>query len=464
MEKISRIGDYKTITSIPGWVGDLILSNDRIKTPAHAYAYVPLIYRAMRLRCDSLSSVPVVLHQGENEIAWPFQNSTPAEFLWRTEAARLLSGAAYWLKLQRGRRVIGLQWLNPLTMTVAYRGGQVAFTQDVGTARYEYTADQIVYIPEFHPTDDIGPGISSTSVALADAELMHYITRFAASFFEGGAMPVVLLGIEGNPRDEDLRKTETFFRRAMSGLRNAWRVLGIRSGLIHPTVLTPAMRDMVMPELSEQARRSIALAFGIPQTMLEDAANYATASAHELSFWRSTVKPAGMAIVSAVNRQLFGQAVPQIEMSLGFESLDVFQIEESERAQSLSTFVDFLLKCPTFDIAREAASTFGYELTDGLLAAMQEWYGTSAAQTGEDESKPVQVSDDEQVIGDLRMWRKKSIRRLRAGKTPACEFSSEYIPAALAGGIEGQLETAQTADDIERIFADAIQGVTGGRA
>ena len=64
-------------------------------------------------------------------------------------------------------------------------------------------------------------------------------------------------------------------------------------GKVTPQTLTPPPKDLEMKELNNQARHNVAMAFGIPQTMLEDAANYATAGEHRLSFWQDTVRPAG---------------------------------------------------------------------------------------------------------------------------------------------------------------------------
>ena len=462
---VTKHNGYKAISSVPGWSEDLAGASDKINTTPQAYALVPIIYRAMRLRCDALSSVPVVIRRGGDEIDWPFPTVDKTELIWKTEAALLLNGAAYWLKVGKGKRVLSLQWLNPLTMTVAYANGVTTFHQQIGTWSQDYSADEIVYIKEFNPTDDVGPGVSAAAVALNDAGLMRYMSRFASAFFEGGAMPVVLLGIEGNPQDSEMKKVESFFKRAATSIRNAWRVLGVRAGMIHPSILTPAIKDLVIPELNDQARRAIAAAFGIPQTMLEDAANFATADAHEKQFWRGNVQPRGMLISGAANRQLWQAA--GMEMVFNFEALDVFQTEESERAASLNAFLDYLTKCPTFEIAKEAAANFGYELTDELLAAIKKWFAEKEKKAEEIQQGAATPpdndnaqEDDAQTIAELRAWRRKAARQMKAGKRPG-GFDSEYIPASLSGAIEGQLEEAKTRDAVDQIFADAIEGIHG---
>lgn len=78
----------------------LLLSNG-ISATNQAYS-TPLIYRAVRLRCNSLVRVPrYIFNESDDEVEFAFENQIPlARLLWDTEAALLLKGAAYLLKLK----------------------------------------------------------------------------------------------------------------------------------------------------------------------------------------------------------------------------------------------------------------------------------------------------------------------------------------------------------------------------
>jgi len=53
----------KAITHVPGWLENTGASGtDRVSGTSSAYALVPLIFRAVRLRCDAISSVPIHLY------------------------------------------------------------------------------------------------------------------------------------------------------------------------------------------------------------------------------------------------------------------------------------------------------------------------------------------------------------------------------------------------------------------
>ena len=54
----------KTITSVPGWV-EMLTSDGVPDSVAALYKRVPILFRAIQLRCDALSSVPVNIYKGE---------------------------------------------------------------------------------------------------------------------------------------------------------------------------------------------------------------------------------------------------------------------------------------------------------------------------------------------------------------------------------------------------------------
>src|SRR3990172_11787287 len=129
----------------------------------------------------------------------------------------------------------------------------------------------------------MGRGISATQVALGNAKLMDYITRFAGQFFAGGAMPVTALGMPEATTEEERKHGEGFFKRQMRGIANAFRVLAVR-GDVKLATLTPPLKDLAMLELRDQALSSVAWAFGMSETMLKDAANFAPAGGHDLQY------------------------------------------------------------------------------------------------------------------------------------------------------------------------------------
>jgi HK97 family phage portal protein len=492
---------YKSITSIPGWAESLAGATDKISNTAGAYALVPLVYRCLQLRCDSVASVPVKVFRGKGdgakEIPWPWPAVNPKDLIWRTEAALLMSGAAYWYKpVNQVGRMFGPRWLNPVTMRVEYTRrvirkndkdvevDQILFKQSVGTGpdarEWTYDLDEIVYFREFHPLDDIGPGISAVSVALNDAGLTRYISRFAAYFFEGGAMPALLLGIPPQTSDAERERTENYFRRMLGGVKHAFRVLAIKAGLIDPKVISFPLKDLAMPELSEQARKNIALAFKIPQTMLEDAANRATAEQHDAQWWESTVRPRAEMIEAIINAQLFEPV--GLSCKLAIEELDVFQEDETQRVTSINGYMDILTKCPTYAIFQTFTRDMGCEWSEDTLKAVKDWYAQkeekaeAMAESLQDanatppQNEPAANEDEQpeqppaplraEMTNELRAalvsYKHKALHAVERGHSANVQFDTAIIPGAMLGAMSLGLRECKSKGDVVSLFDDLL--------
>ena len=176
----------KAITHIPGWA-EMLEQSDKVSNEPKAFMQVPLIYRAVKLRSDALSKVPIKVFMGDDEIEWPFITK-PKGLIWQIEAGMLLKGAAFLLKLSDNVITRDLIWLNPFSIEVEYSvnddGDMINVFRQPVTGLGPWTDDQIVYFREWDPVQDTHPGISPTMVALGDARLLNYITRFSYHFFD----------------------------------------------------------------------------------------------------------------------------------------------------------------------------------------------------------------------------------------------------------------------------------------
>ena len=424
---------YKAITNIPGWV-DLLTSDGVPDSIAALYSRVPILYRAIQLRCDALSTVPFRLVKGESEIEWQYPTSL-SRLLWQWEAGLLLRGAAYGeiIANKSGIRK-DIQYRNPFDMNVQYMNtGELVFkqnssgatwTNDLRAGKYE-----MLYIAEYDPTQDILPGVGAGRASTVDAKLLYALSKFPEVYFEGGAMPVTLLGVDTNDRNE-IERIQDWFRRSATTIRNAFRVLGVRAGSIQPTTLTPLLKDLAFSDLSEISKKNIAMAFGIKQTMLDsEAANYATAQEDRLSFYEDTIKPRLQLYEDALNEQLFARDKIKLEFQLN--ELDIFQEDENERADVLNKLTASGL--PT----RLALDLAGFVLSEEQEALFSEQ---------EAETQP----EDEQVA-ELRKWQRMAEKRVKEGK-PIREFESTIIEPSLHGAISGALENVKTVEDVKRVF------------
>ncbi len=366
--------NIKTIVSLPEWaqIFEGGGSANRVADVQTAYERVPLVFRATRIRANALQKIPLHFRRigAEEDARYPFDLSL-SDLIWRTEVALCLRGGAVWLKKKTefeslGYEVAqGLAWLNPFTVTITWNDRR-EFVQYVGGARYPkqgvWTDEDIVFIREFAPLDDMGWGVAPAAVALGSGQLAFYLNRVASVFFEHGAMPVTLAtiaGLSNNPEEPGNKRIREFFRRAMSGIGNAFRILAVSSDVKMVTTQAP-LKDMVIPELKQQARKDVALAFEIPVTLLDDDANYATAREHKRGFYDETIIPRARLLQDEFNRQWLNPLGYEIQFAP--EEMDLYQEDESARANSLMQLVTAITTSP--EVARFSMRVLGYDLSE----------------------------------------------------------------------------------------------------
>jgi HK97 family phage portal protein len=432
---------------------------------AGAYAAVSWAFRCVNLRANAVATMPFTVTRvgGEDEVdtPWPLQR-----LLWNSEAALCTWGAFYWLKRANQVLIKELQWLNPLTMTVKRdANGVTGFTQKTGATERFFPPEQIVYGRLWNPTDDLGPGVAPLQVALEACGIAQNINAWAATFFAQGAIPALLLHTDSTLPRGEAERIEGKWAKATSGIRNAWKAIVLQGGL-KPEVITPPVNTLALPELRAGARGEIATAMGIPQTLLEDAANFATAQEHKRSFILDTVVPECELIAETVNEQLF--APLGLELTFNPQEMDILQADEAARAVSLGQLVTaglplkLALEVLGFDLSEEqwaqleaveadkkANADRQFELQkeklDRPVQVMPPFGGPPALpepdkgakdeppMRGDKKALAEEVPDAHAlvILADLRNWRRKCTKR-----GELADWVSEVIPAHVASAVK----------------------------
>ncbi len=318
-----------------------LFSGDELNVTA-LYRLVSWIYRCIQLRADALTSIPWMVTRRGNEDAEIDIEATPYsdvdwEWLWwRTEAARLIWGVSYWLKLPSD-----LQWLNPRTMKVltSPSEGITGFQQSYQSITRTYPPDQIVYLPTWNPTDDLGPGTAAGEIGKPPGALVANANEWTAKFFANGAMPATLLSSEGGSiPDEEIERIETVWQRLFGGVKNAFKTAVLRWGL-KPSVIGFPVKDLALAELMNGSKEQIAVSFGIPITMLDaSAANYATAKQDDLHFYSKTIIPTLRLTTAGVNRQLWWPLA--MEWVWDYSNIEAIQQDEAVKAEGTSMLME----------------------------------------------------------------------------------------------------------------------------
>lgn len=429
----------------------------RIASAPDAYEVVPMLYRAVNLRCDAISTVPYTLKRNGDAVDWPWRQSV-SELVKATERSLLLTGGAYWYKVIKGRTMIGFVVLNPTTMTVNFEPTRATledpysgalFTQtQLGKVYGPWTINDIVYFREPSYRDDILPGLAPAAVALQSSQLGHYLERFTSAFFEGGAQPVMVMNLPEAMDDAEFARFRGEFATRIGGVANAFRSLFVRSPELKVQKVTPDINTMMLPELQERVITSIAMTLGVPRTMLEaSAANYATADSDRQSFWRETIVPRLGMLEQVMNNQLLGPI--GYEIVFNPEKLDVMQADEADRADSLLKLTQAGVALP------DAMRILGYDNVD-------EMFLTPTVEAPANELPTEAPPQPEPVVGDIAppqpnatasmsarrndwaLLAKKIERRIKAGKSPMCGFDSAVI----------------SADEVDEVMAKMYDGIT----
>lgn len=323
---------WRLVLGVDGEAGEL---------SAHAaYAKVPIVYRCVRLRAKSVQRIPIALMKGKTDVTEKAEYSLLltqlSKLLYQFEASLCIYASAYALK-QTGRLsgVPSLRWVTSRAITPEYddQQGLKGFERQLKDGPQNLKLDQLVYCWLPILDQDIGPGVSPVVVALKAAGVLHNLDVFLEGFFDRGALRVTLLTVEGNPNDREIQKLEAWWRRVVTGVRNAFASVGVRAN-VKPVTIGDSLKDTVDATLTDGKTQQVLEALEVPSSIaLPGAANYATARQDWINFYEATIIPEAELILMPINEWL-GEA-HGLRAELHPERLEAFQSAELEKAGTL---------------------------------------------------------------------------------------------------------------------------------
>ena len=350
------------------------------------YAAVAFMYRAIDLRANSLSGVPwAIQNSAGSDLYISTGNELPTPFpwladlralLWQTEAALCLTSTAYWHKLRRGSRQIGVRWLQPSTMTPVYTGAEphpVSYKRQLpgSAATTTLPAADVAYL--YLPgIDETAPRPSPAAAASIAAGVLYNTDRFVQDYFKRGAIKATLLGVPPEMPKADREALKAWYQRVVEGLRNAWSANVIGTNAITPVVIGSGIDELSNNTLTSEKREDIATALGVPHSLvMSNAANFATAEADRLNFYETTILPEAGVIAAQLNRQIFQPLGLRFEWRAS--EMAIYQEDEEQRAQAFKTYVDAGIPLSI------AAQMLGLNLPEGITPEMLDPEPSSAS-------------------------------------------------------------------------------------
>lgn len=316
-------------------------------TPAKAYQIVPILYRAVEMRANAVASMPFALHRGNSETdlsedpAYEWLTRELKRRLWLTSAAMDVYGRGYWaVERNRYGQNLVLRWLLPTSVTpvMSEADGLVGFKRRLSNGQeVPFDLTEMVYFWAPSLTAEVGPGEGCVSAALRAAGTLAQVDAFAESYFKRGVIKATVFQVDGNVDKGQMEAAQNVLRRMMQGIKQAFSVLVLRSNF-KPIVIGDSLKDTSAPEMTQQKREDVAMAMGIPFSLLYSAAaNFATAQMDNLSFYQKTVVPRCDMIEEALNDQL----LKPLGLTLEFDpdQLDVYQAAQVEQAKAVRGLV-----------------------------------------------------------------------------------------------------------------------------
>ena len=259
----------------------------------------------------------------------------------------------------------------------------------------------------------------------------------------------------------------------VAGVKNAWSAIVLRGKMNAPVVIGEGLDGVENNKLTTSRRQDISTALGIPESRLwSAAANMATRKEDEAAYFRGTIIPECQLIAEALNEQVFSALHKLDGYRIEFtpEVLDIFQEDEVERTASYNAFMDAIMKAPTYELAIEVMTMYGFEFSEALDAAIKAYFAgkeerADAPEPGvsENVTQDETVTEDEQpAMPDrdrepatramLKNWKRKAIHALKLTGKACVPWETDLIPATQLADISASLAACETKTQIEAVF------------
>lgn len=437
-------------------------------TPKEAdyYKFIPTLYRGVQLRAQAVASMPFRLMKGEREYdtSADWQNKVgfmpnPTQLLHLIEAALTMTGTAYLFRERSRVATKELRYIVPGSVTpqIDPLKGLTGFKRPVNGVDKNFTTDDIIYFWLPDPYVEEGPPKNYPAAAAGiSSSVLLAVGYFSSGYIDHGMIRAMLFTVTGNPPESEKQKLKSWGKTFLSGMRNVFNLEVVNADTVKPVIIGEGLKELENVTLTQEMREDIAVAIGIPMSILfAGAANYATASQDDLNFLSKTVVPECDFITSILNEQIFEPL--KLKWKFMPETLDAFQEDENNRAAALKTLVDSGIPLLM------AMDLLGFELTDKQKAELKKLEAEPEPETPSTlEGQPnitvsqvpqLQANNETNYEEELRRWERKSLNAIRRGSPAQVAFESTVLSPKAVGRIYNRLAQCKSEDDIRGLFA-----------
>ena len=298
-------------------------------------------YRCVRMIAEAASSVPLLVYDGEKELAaHPLKHllarPNPAqscrELMDNIFSFLLVAGNSYVEASSLDGTPRELVCLRPDRMKVVAgaRGWPEAYQYSVGGAATRLPAETVLHIRLFNPLDDYY-GMSPLEAAARSIDTHNAASAWNKAMLDNAARPsgaLVFAASDEQLTPEQFDKIKSELENKYQGAANAGRPMVLEGGLDWKEMgFSP--RDMEFIEAKNASAREVALAFGVPPMLLgipgdNTFANYAEANR---TFWRQSVVPLLGRVTEALTNFLGPQFGDGIRVSYDLDQVEALSAD-----------------------------------------------------------------------------------------------------------------------------------------
>jgi HK97 family phage portal protein len=262
-------------------------------------------YRCIRMIAEAASSVPLLIYDGDKELAShplkqllarPNPVQTGRELIENILSFLLVAGNSYVEVSTLDGTPRELVALRPdrVKVVAGANGWPEAYEYAVGGASTRLPAETVLHLKLFNPLDDYY-GMSPLEAASRSIDTHNSASAWNKAMLDNAARPsgaLVFAGSEEHLTTEQFDRLKKEIQTDYQGAVNAGRPMVLEGGLEWKEMsLSP--KDMEFIEAKNASAREVALAFGVPPMLLgipgdNTFANYAEANR---TFWRQSVVP-----------------------------------------------------------------------------------------------------------------------------------------------------------------------------
>ncbi len=298
-------------------------------------------YRCVRMLAEAASSVPLIIYEGERELAAhplkqllnrPNPAQSGRELLENILGFLLVAGNSYMEVSTLDRTPRELVALRPdrVKVVAGAKGWPEAYEYAVGGSSTRIPAETVLHIKLFNPLDDYY-GMSPLEAASRSIDTHNAASAWNKAMLDNAARPsgaLVFASSDGQLTTEQFDRLKSEIETNYQGAANAGRPMVLEGGLDWKEMgFSP--KDMEFIEAKNASAREVALAFGVPPMLLgipgdNTFANYAEANR---TFWRQSVVPLLGRVTEALTNFLGPQFGDSLRVSGDLDQVEALSVD-----------------------------------------------------------------------------------------------------------------------------------------